>query len=89
MSRHAHQQLLPESGVISITNAKAHLGAFFDMAFSSARPVKIKKGNRFVVLTPMEIPEPVPVIPPGSYTIDNAWADELGAHPVSCFVPGQ
>lgn len=87
--RHGYRDALAGKCEFSVTEAKAHLGDVVTLAFSSPEPVTIRtKSGQFVILKPMTAPAPVEVIPPGSYTIDDAWAARLNEHPSDEFNPG-
>ncbi len=51
---------------ISISEAKQHLGEIADRAIQGEQVVIVRK-SKLLVLKPLEVPEPVPMRPPGYF----------------------
>ena len=52
--------------IVSISEAKQRLGEIADRAIEGEQVVIVRK-SRLLVLKPLEIPEPVPIRPPGYF----------------------
>jgi antitoxin (DNA-binding transcriptional repressor) of toxin-antitoxin stability system len=64
-------------GTVSISEAKQRLGAIADRALQGEQIVIVRK-TKLLVLRPLELPEPVPLRPPGYFDdcYDKAAARE-------------
>ena len=63
--------------IVSISEAKQHLGAIADRALQGEHIVLVRK-SKLLVLKQLEMPEPVPMRPPGYFEdcYDKAAAKE-------------
>lgn len=64
------------SATVSISEAKQRLGEIADRALKGEQVVIVRKA-KLLVLQPLELPEPVPIRPPGYF--DDCY-DKTAAH---------
>lgn len=77
------QMRKPRKHAFSVAEAQTNLDEVLDLALTSAKPVTIRSGRRFVVLQPMGISSEA--LPP--YTINDDLAARLNSYPSDEFVP--
>ena len=66
---------------LTVTEAKPRLGHLVDLALKS-KSVFIRRGGRVVQLVPAVMPDPIPAMPEGHFTITEERAAFLNASPV-------